>query len=721
LPRSFRNALLVAGAALAFTAAEAQPSYPVAPGATVGLPSAPQPYTPSTPQPYSAGVAQSYSTPSLGTPAGISASDAASLRGVLDAVRRGDVSSARANLASISGPVPRRIAEWAYVDSASGAMTFFELDQARRDLAGWPRESRRVAAAERKLDASGLSPKDIVAWFGGGEPQTPEGAFALAGAYRALGKEHDAHELVRKTWREKVFEADVQRAVLSRFPGVLSEKDHVRRADMLLFGSQGPAARDMIGLLPEDHRRLAEARIAFRSNAGNANDVAAQVPSNLSDHPGLAFERAAYLRRRGLDSMALALLQNFPKEPTTPAMADRIWDERYQLTLLALRNGDSRAAYGASANSGLTSGGDAADAEFYAGWIALRRLNDPKRADEHFANLERIGQSPITRGRALYWRGRAHEAKGDKDKAQGFYGQAARYYTTFYGQLAAERVGDGRLVLPADPAITPADRARFEGRDTVQALRILWEMGLKDQFRALALGLDDVLPTVEEEAMLIDLVRGYGEQDTSMKVVRSAAQRGFVLPDRGYPTRTPPQVYGAPETALTLGITRQESGFDPKVRSGAGARGMMQLMPATATIVARKVGVSYSPGMLDDPDYNMRLGQSYLGEVIDRFSGSYVMGIASYNAGPGRPAQWSAFCGDPRTASADPIDFIECIPFGETRNYVMRVMEGMQIYRAKLAGGSTKITLSSDLRRGAYGYSSASTQVATQPPSGTAR
>jgi soluble lytic murein transglycosylase len=653
-------------------------------------------------------------TPQLGPRRILSDADSQTLRMVLDALRRGDVNSARANLPMISDPLGRKIATWAYADAASGAMSFFELEQARRDLAGWPREARRLAAAEKRLEGSGLSAQQTIAWFGGGEPQTAEGVLALASAYRVVGRQDEANNLVRRLWRERVFEADVQRSVLTRFPGVLTVDDHVRRADMILYGAQGPAARDMVALLPPDQQQLAEARLALRNNAPNANELAAAVPPNLAGSPALAFERAAYLRRRGLDTLALALLQNFPKEPAGAAMADRIWDERYQLTLLALRNGDSRAAYGAAANSGLTSGGDAADAEFYAGWIALRRLNNPAQADVHFANLARIGSSPITRGRALYWRGRAAEARGDKSAAQGFYGQAAQYYTTFYGQLAAERIGDGRLTLPSDPPVTPADRARFEGRDTVQAARALFEMGQRDQFRALVLGLDDILPTAGEEAMLVDLVRGYGDQDTSMKVVRAAAQRGFVLPQRGYPFRAPPQVMGAPEQALVLGITRQESGFDPLVRSGVGARGMMQLMPATAAVVARKTGVGYSPAMLDDADYNMRLGSADLGEVIDRFSGSYVMGVASYNAGPGRPGQWSAFCGDPRTSSTDPIDFIECIPFSETRNYVMRVMEGMQVYKAKLAGGSAPITLSADLRRGGY-YPSPQTRVATQP------
>jgi soluble lytic murein transglycosylase len=200
--------------------------------------------------------------------------------------------------------------------------------------------------------------------------------------------------------------------------------------------------------------------------------------------------------------------------------------------------------------------------------------------------------------------------------------------------------------------------------------------------------------------------------DTSMKAVRAAAQRGFILAQRGYPIRMPPDAEGGAEVPLVLGITRQESGFDPKVRSGAGARGMMQLMPGTASILARKVGVAYSPGRLDDPDYNMQLGSAYLGGLVNTFSGSYVMAIAGYNAGPGRPTQWTGFCGDPRGSTTDPIDFIECIPFSETRNYVMRVMEGMQMYRARLHGGEAPITLSADLKRGGYVYSAPSANAA---------
>lgn len=634
---------------------------------------------------------------------GLSDADGTALRSALDSAKRADVTGARTAIAMISDPIAKKIAIWALADSAADSLSFFEVDQARRDLAGWPRTSRRQVAAEKLLETGGLSPQRVIDWFGGAPPTTAEGAMALASAYRATGRNREAADLIRKTWRNDLFEADPQRSMLARFGDVLTSDDHIRRADVILFGSQGPAARDMIPLLPADQAQLAQARMALRQNSANANALVNSLPASVSNSSGLAFERAAYMRRRGMDQVALGLVRNFPTQIAFPEMGARIWDERYQLVITSLRNGDSQGAYLAAANTGLTEGADAAEAEFYAGWIALTRLKRPQDADRHFAAIEKIGSSPITRARALYWRGRAAEASGQQDRAHGFYGAAAKHNTTFYGQLAGEKVGGHRLNLGRDPTITQSDRNRFEGRDAVRAARMLYEIGNKDLFKTFVLTLDDVLPTAEEEALLVDMVRGYGDIDTGMKVVRAAAQRGFILPERGYPMRSTPSLANAPEPALILGITRQESGFDPLIRSGAGARGMMQLMPATASATARRLGVGYSLGMLDDPDYNMRLGTTYLGQMVDNFSGSYPMAIAAYNAGPGRPASWTAFCGDPRGATTDPIDFIECIPFSETRNYVMRVMEGMMVYRARLNGGVTPITLSADLKRGGYG------------------
>ncbi len=642
----------------------------------------------------------------------LTASDQQMFRQAVESARRGEIGAARSAIATIGDTLARRAATWVLVDTSADSLGFFEVDNARRELASWPRAARRQAAAERLIEASGKSPQQIVDWFAGAEPATPQGAMALASAYRGLGRSSDAATVVRRWWRDKVFDVEAQRAMQARFGDILTAEDNLRRADVLLYGQPGPAAREMLAQLTPEQQQAAAVRQAFRADSPSANTLLAALPADQANSAGVAFERAAYLRRKGLDSAALELAAYFPRDVASPEIAERIWKERHYLVLSALKSGDARLAYAAAAECGFTVGGDAADAEFYAGWIALTRLNDPAKAEKHFKALERIATTAITTGRAEYWLGRTAEARRDRDASRTYYGEAAKFYTTFYGQLAAEKLGH-RLTLGADPVITADLRARFEGREAVQATRLFYDAGLHDLFRTFVAGLDDTLPTAEDEALLIDLTRGYGDQDASMKVARVAAQRGFVLPQRAYPFLPPPEVTGGAEPALVLAITRQESGFNPVIRSGAGARGMMQLMPTTAAILARKTGVSYSPGRLDDPDYNMRLGSTYLGQLVERFSGSYVMATAGYNAGPGRPVQWSSFCGDPRGGSTDPVDFIECIPFSETRNYVMRVMENMQVYRAKLNGGAAAITLSADLRRGAYGYPSNGPVVAS--------
>jgi soluble lytic murein transglycosylase len=667
------------------------------------LPRAPQPYTGSaTPR----GLITTPPIASYATPA---EADAGNLR---IAVTSRDPSTIRMAMSGIQDPLSRKIALWALVDAGAETMSFFELDQARRDLSGWPRAGRRDAAAEKALATSGLDAQRMIAWFGGADPKTAEGAMALASAYQATGKGTDATNLIRRFWRDQVFELDAQRGMYARFGTLLTADDITRRADILLYGTQGPAARDAVALLPYDQQAPAQARLALRSNATNANDLFAALTPAQQASPGVAFERAAYLRRKGLDTLALPLVRQFPSPPPTDDAAAAVWRERRALVVGALKNGDSAGAY-AAANAGLKAGADAAEAEFYAGWIALTRLRNPDAAARHFARIAEIGASPITRGRALYWQGRAAEAQGDQIAAKAFYSEGARYITTFYGQLAAEKAGITEIRLEKDPVVTQADRARFEGRELVRAARVLAGIGARDAFRAFVLYIDDQLPSAEEEALLVDLARNYGDQDLAMRAVRTAAQRGFILAERGYPLLdhhfTPGP--GAAETAFVYSISRQESNFDPNARSSPGARGMMQLMPATAASVARQLGEAHSVDRLSDPSYNMRLGSTYLGSMVSNFSGSYIMAAAAYNAGPSRPPQWTALCGDPRGATTDPLDFIECIPFSETRNYVMRTLETTMVYRARLNGNVAPLTLSTDLKRGGYSYATTATSA----------
>lgn len=648
-----------------------------------------------------------------GTPSG---GDLDALSTAIAAARRGQAPAAQAAIALMSDPVARKVALWALVDADGEQLSFFQLDQARRDLAGWPRVTRRQTVTEKAIDGASLPPAQLVAWFQGADPLTPQGAMALAGAYQQLGRTADAQAVIKHWWRDKPFDGDTQRLMMSRFGAYLTLDDHIKRADTLLYGAPGPGLNDILALLPPDQQALAAARIALRNEASDANARVAALPAALAKSPGLAVDSARYLMSRNLDDVALELAPSFPAVLPNPDAASKVWALRRQMINSALKSRDYRAAYAAATNTGLTGGVDFTEAEFYAGWIALSKLHDPAAAESHFANIQDASGTPITQARALYWRGRAAEARGDTAAAKAFYQDGARYLTTFYGQLAAGKAGIQQISLGRDPVPTSADRARFEGREMVRGARMLAQIGEKDLYRAFVLCMAEALPSNEEYAMLVDVARAAGDQDLAMRVVRLGAQHGYVLPERGYPIRNAPNSPEAAEAAMVFGITRQESGFDPYVRSPVGARGMMQLMPRTAEIVARKIGEPYGASRLDDPDYNMRLGASYLGHMINSFSGSYVMAAAGYNAGPGRPLEWIGYCGDPRSGSVDPVDFIECIPFSETRNYVMRVLEAAQVYRARLNGGSAPLTLAADLKRGGYVYQSGNFAAAT--PSG---
>ncbi|MHB8530218.1 MAG: lytic transglycosylase domain-containing protein [Caulobacteraceae bacterium] len=646
---------------------------------------------------------QALSTYSSAVSPSLQGSDAQALEEILRSARSGEGERIRPLMAYLTDPVAREIGLWALVDTAPASLTFQEADRARRELVGWPHEARRRIAAENLLDRSGLSAAQIIAWFGASPPQTARGAMALAGALRATGQSAASANLIRTVWRTMVFDEDSQEAMLAGFAGALTVDDHIAREDLLLYGPQGPAAQDMLRLLPPDQQALAQARMAVRKGSVDAMTLVEALPAGLQNAPGLAYERALRYREDGQTSAALSEIPYLPRSFPLESAGEKLW-RHGALVVAALQAGDVRGAYEVAARSGLGSGAEAAEAEFYAGWIALSRLKDPRLADAHFARLLTIGRSPLTQSRGFYWRGRAAEAMGDPVAAQVNYGQGARFVTTFYGQLAAAKAGIVQITLPKDPPVTSADRTRFEGYAVVRAARMLAELGDRAAFKAFVADLSEVLPSAVDEAQLVDLARDFGDQEVSMRVVRNAAKRDFILPERGYPITFPPLVGGAPETPFVLGVVRQESSFDPRARSGAGARGMMQLMPATAAVIARRIGVSYSPEELEDPSYNMELGSAYLGRLVGDFSGSYVMAAAAYNAGPGRPNEWAAACGDPRATATDPLDFIECIPFSETRDYVMRVMEATQVYRARLRGGAAPLTLAQDLKRGAYAY-----------------
>jgi soluble lytic murein transglycosylase len=415
-------------------------------------------------------------------------------------------------------------------------------------------------------------------------------------------------------------------------------------------------------------------------------------------------DQARVLRRadQDADALALWLAQGPAAQASVPTsrLAD-YWGERHILARRLLRNGDDQGAYALVSAHGQAAAEQVTDAEFLAGYIALRRLKQPTVAIRHFRALASASHAMITQGRAWYWLGRAEAAAGRDPKP--FYARAATLPTTFYGQLAAVALGEDadalarRINALKDPGFTPLQVSYLAGRELAHAAGLLAGWSEPRRAYAFLLRLDELSPDPSDRALAARYALGLGMPEMAVFIARRMGRDGVALPEAGWPMPVePPATHSRVDPAVALGLMRQESSFEVGVVSSAGARGLMQLMPATAQIVARQLGEGTSPAVLtSDPQHNMRLGTAYLAGLLDRFGGSLPLAAAGYNAGPNRVDTWLADNGDPRPGAIgvpiDMIDWIELIPFNETRNYVQRVLENVVVYRAKR--GETMPTL----------------------------
>jgi len=557
---------------------------------------------------------------------------------------------------------------------------FASVAQFLTDHAGWPGEYQLVLRAEQLMPTS-LPGSTKVFWFRTHPPRTPQGRLAYLDALDTVGAGDALVEAVRQAWRELDLGNKAQQEFLDRYGMHLRGIDHQERLDEMLWRGQSAAAERTLPLVSGGWRKLADARLRLRQGRGGVDTAVEAVPEELKNDPGLLYERIRWRRQRGLVIAAREMLFDAPPKLEFEALW---WRERSWHIREALDRGDVQDAYLLAASHVQRGGIAFAEAEWLAGWIALRFLNQPADALRHFRQLYENVSTPISRGRAAYWAGRAADALGDGVEARAWHGRGAEHATTFYGQLAAARIGATEIALAEATPLSPDKANAFRARDLVRATVALIRVDrgkLAERFlRTLAYRAVD-----EDESLAVArLAAEHGFTSAAVYAARRAARSGAALVDIGYPLLDPlPDL--APEPALVHAIIRQESGFDVDVVSRAGARGLMQLMPGTAKDTAKSIGIDYDLGALvADPAYNVVLGRSYLNQMIGRFDGHYVLAIAAYNAGPGRVNQWIARFGHPASPDVDVIDWIEKIPFSETRNYVQRVLESLHVYRGRL-------------------------------------
>jgi soluble lytic murein transglycosylase len=626
-----------------------------------------------------------------------SSSDLQAMKSAIAAYKAGDIAKGDQLSTPLGASIPGVIAEWAAIRSQGSQLGFDRISRFLANYPDWPTQSLLRRRAEEALVAEKQPHPVIRSFFAKQQPVTPGGGIALAEAMAANGQTTQAIDLVRHFWASTLFKVDLEQRYLASFGEQLRRADHLKRFERGIFSEDGDVALRAAQRLGPEEIALARAAQSVFDKSGPSDKLLSAVPAKTANELTGLYVRVKALRRSDRLTEAANLLVQIP-HGTEAREGGLFWVERRLIARKLLDMNQAQLAYKVAAGHSAQTIPDKVEADFTAGWIMLRVLNHPDQALRHFDQAAKEAKTPISVARASYWQGRAAEAMGRN--ASSYYQHASAQGGTYYGQLARAHTGQSGLPIANGPQGSVHHLAQRIG---IQGLATLYAA---DE-RALALTLvNDLaysLPDAAALDALADLTTAYGDAAATLSIAKIATQRNLPLGQHAFPLFGIPQqaLNKAPiEQAFVYAITRQESAFDPQATSTSGAKGLMQLMPATAKIEAGKVGVEFDASRLTDPHYNVTLGAAHLGRLVENYNGSYILAIAAYNAGPGNVKKWVDAFGDPRDGKIDPVDWVERIPFTETRNYVQRVLENLQVYRSKI-GNQQSVMIEKDLQRGA--------------------
>lgn len=613
---------------------------------------------------------------------------------VFDAIAANQFSRAKQLAAQSGNPLLVRYASWAAItDEHADVVRFSEAYTLLQRAADWPLMNRVQLKAEQAALLESPTPDVMNEFCTKFPPISGRGMLACASA--GVGTDAHRRAWVQQGWKQGDFTREEEDKILARYGAQLTLSDHRARMERLLYEGKTTVAQKMLWRLPKSDHALMEARIALRNNASDANSKLSRVPPAQQSDAGLVFERMRWRNARGMDAGVMEL---FLSAPRNPAYADLWWPLRAVAARTAMRRGQAREALRVLQYPGDLKREFMAEALWMRGWIYYAFLNDSRSAYEEFYALHKQVQYPVSKARAAYWAGMAAKRNGNTDIAQEWLERAAEYPTVFYGQLAHGQLQpDEPLSLPSSPSFSRDEKENFDREDVIRMVMLLARHGQENAVDKFILHLAETTDKPARFALLANLARAVGQAYDAVRVAKLAIRHNVVLLETGWPTLTLPANL-AIEPALTLAITRQESEFNSQAQSHANARGLMQLLPATAQQTARKIGEPYGLSRLWEQAFNLRVGSAFLGRLIDAYGGSYISAIAGYNAGPGNVRKWLGEFGSPSGSPEQALRFMESIPFAETRNYVQRVLENLQIYRARLKQQRTPV-LVHDLNR----------------------
>ena len=635
--------------------------------------------------------------------------DSANLKEVVRHSFKGRFKAARGKEKAIKDKVARKVARWYRIragdlDGGSEAIEAFRL--ANPD---WPSQKRLRRRAEEALLKISHSPNRIETFFKASGPVTGAGKIALATAYLDSGERAEAAKLIKIVWRNHRLNKKLEALVMKRFGEMLRPKDHKARIDKLLYADRkaliAPALR-AAKLLEAGVMKKVKARAAIVRRSRGAGQLLDKLPDDAKKDVGVMFSRIQWHRRNNKEMEAWDLLLTAPQEPAVLGDLDQWWVERRINCRIALNMGKFEIAYRIASKHGPVSGKHYADAKFLAGWIALRFLKRPQTAMDHFLALRTAATDPNVVARAEYWLGRTAAVLYRMQEADEYIRNAARFTHSYYGQIARAtlQAKAAQLQIAEAPPVTRETVERLLARDSVMAIGVIRAVGLERLTRLFYYRLARTLGEADEVALVAQLARRLDHVQASVRLAKIALNRGLAVTDYAYPIDVFPnykRLTDPVDNALLLALSRQESEFNENAKSRAGARGLMQLMPRTARAVARSHKVRYRRSKLTaEPSYNLMLGAAHLRDLLDKYSGSYIKSLAAYNAGGTRVAQWVELFGDPNAPGTDPIDWIERIPFTETRRYIKKIVTAVQVYRARLEGPDQALRILADLNRG---------------------
>jgi soluble lytic murein transglycosylase len=631
--------------------------------------------------------------------------DIAILKEAITLARNGKTAQVADLQKSLSDPLARKLVEWTLLRSDNNTADSSRYTAFIGANPSWPSIGLLRRRAEAMLWQEQAEPSTVRAFFGKEPPLSAKGRLAHARALLALGDRAGAQALVRGTWRNDALSSDLEDLVLDTFKDLLTAADHHARMEMRLYVEDTDAGLRAANRAGGTAAAISKGWVAVIRKAANAKALLDAVPAEASRDLGYIFARAQWLRRAERAAEAAELILSAPRDPAQAIDSDQWWVERRLVARKLLDLDDAPNAYRIARDAAVPSKENyRAEHQFTAGWIALRFLNDPSAAMAHFAKLAQGNSNPIAIARAGYWQGRAAEAMGRSDEARAYFEAAARHGTAYYGQIARARLGYQDIVVRSPPELSPERRAAIAQLEVVRAAELLYAVNERDLVVPFVADLGERSTDISALAALGEITARNKDARSTLLVGKAALARGYALEHYAFPTIGIPEyrpIGPTVDPSIVYAIARQESQFYQGDISTAKAMGLMQVTPEAGRETAKKFGAPYDvKRLLSDPVYNVQMGAGELGDLLEGYRGSYILTFAGYNAGRGRVREWLSRYGDPRDPQVDPVDWVERIPFSETRNYVERVLENLQVYRVRLGGGP-RLLIEADLRRGA--------------------